>query len=106
MTAKELNDTNFDAIIAATDKPVLVDFHAEWCGPCKMLGPLIDEIAEEQKDDTLVAKVNIEEAPQIASRYGITSIPALLVFKDGQQINSSRGVQSKDAILKLIAGAA
>jgi thioredoxin 1 len=106
MTAKELNDSNFDAIIAAADKPVLVDFHAEWCGPCKMLSPLIDEIAEEQSDDTIVAKVNIEDAPQTASRYGITSIPALLVFKDGQPVSSSRGVQSKDAILKLIKGAA
>ncbi len=106
MKTEQLDKTNFDTTIANPDKPVLVDFYADWCGPCKMLGPVIDEIAEEQDGEAVVAKLNIDEAPEIASRYGITSIPALVVFKGGEPVVSSRGVQSKDSITKLIAGAA
>lgn len=101
-----LDETNFEATIGGSEKPVLVDFYADWCGPCKMLSPIIDEIADEQGDNAVVAKLNIEQAGAIASRFGITSIPALIVFKGGEPVASARGVQSKDAINKLIASAA
>jgi thioredoxin 1 len=106
MKTTSLNASNFDTTIAAADRPVLVDFYADWCGPCQMLSPIIDEIAAEQGDQAVVAKLNIEEAGSIASRFGITSIPALIVFKDGEPVARASGMQSKDAINQLIASAA
>jgi len=106
MKTTTLNETNFDATIESSDRPVLVDFYADWCGPCQMLGPIIEEVAEEQGDKAVVAKLNIDDARGIASRFGITSIPALIVFKGGQPVASANGVQSKEAINKLIASAA
>ena len=106
MKTTSLDESNFDATIASSDKPVLVDFYADWCGPCQMLGPIIDEVAEEQGDKAVVAKLNIDHAQQIAVRFGITTIPALIVFKDGKAVNTARGMQSKDAISRLIASAA
>ncbi|MGI9240898.1 MAG: thioredoxin [Verrucomicrobiales bacterium] len=106
MKTTTLNESNFDATIEASDKPVLVDFYADWCGPCQMLSPIIEEIADEQGDRAVVAKLNIDDARGIASRFGITSIPALIVFKGGQPVASANGMQSKDAISALIAGAA
>ena len=100
-----LNTSNFDATIGGADKPVLVDFYADWCGPCKMIGPIIEEVAEEQGESAIVAKLNVDEAPEIASRLGITSIPALIVFNDGQPVARAHGVQSKDAIHQLITSA-
>lgn len=106
MKTTPLDESNFETTIAASDRPVLVDFYADWCGPCKMLSPIIDEVAEEQGDAAVVAKLNIEDAGAIASRFGITSIPTLIVFKDGQAVGRANGIQSKDAINKLIASAA
>ena len=106
MKTTALNDSNFDSTINSSDKPVLVDFYADWCGPCKMLEPIIDEVAAEQGDKAVVAKVNIEDSPGVASRYGITTIPALVVFKGGKRVTDSRGVQSKGSIHKLINSAA
>jgi thioredoxin 1 len=105
MKANELTSETFSTTLASTTQPVLIDFHAEWCGPCKMLGPIIDQVANDQSGNSVVAKLNIDNAPEIAARYAITSIPALIVFKDGQPVASSRGVQSKGAIEKLIAQA-
>lgn len=106
MNTTHLDSTNFDTTVSGTNQPVLVDFYAEWCGPCKMLSPIIDEVATEQIGKSVVAKLNIEDAGDIASRYGVTSIPALIVFKDGKPVANASGLQSKDAINKLIESAA
>ena len=102
MKPTSLTDATFDATLTSTPQPILVDFYADWCGPCRMLGPIIDQLASEQEGKALIVKVNIDDAPNVASRFGITSIPALIVFKDGQPVASARGVQSKVALEKLI----
>ena len=105
MKAIELTSENFDQTISENDLPVLVDFHAEWCGPCKMLGPVIEEIAGEQEGKAIVAKVDIDQAKDIAQRFGITSIPTLIVFKGGEPSALVRGMQTKAAIESMIANA-
>src|SRR5687768_18461320 len=100
--AIELNDANFDQIINS-DKPVLVDFWAEWCGPCKMIGPVVEEIAVEQDGKALVAKVDVDAAPELARRFGIKAIPTLIVFKNGEPVNVFRGVQDKAVLIAALA---
>lgn len=100
MAVIELTNENFDTVIAS-DQPVLVDFWAPWCGPCRMVSPIVDAIAEENTDVT-VGKVNIDEQPDIASRYGIMSIPTLLVFEKGELTNKAVGARPKPAILKML----
>lgn len=78
-----LTTTTFDEEVGASDAPVLVDFWAEWCGPCKMIAPILDEIAEEQGEKLKIVKVNVDEAGELAQRYGVMSIPTLLVFANG-----------------------
>ncbi|MGK0186994.1 MAG: thioredoxin 1 [Verrucomicrobiales bacterium] len=97
MKTLELNNNSFETAIQG-DLPVLVDFWAEWCWPCKMLGPVVDEIAVEQAGKAVVAKVNIDESPELAARFGIQAIPSLLVFKGGEVVNTLRGVQPKAAL--------
>ena len=92
---------NFDEITNQNDKPVLLDFWAPWCGPCRMLGPIIDEIATEN-DSIVVGKVNVDEQPELAGRFGIMSIPTIVVMKDGKIANQTMGVQPKAAILSLL----
>lgn len=101
---KHFTDANFEAevIEASKDKPVLVDFYAEWCAPCKMQGPIVEEVAKEMGEEAVVGKLNTEEAMQTASKFGIMSIPTLLVFKDGKIVEQFVGVQTKDGLVETL----
>ncbi|GAA4282552.1 thioredoxin [Brevibacterium daeguense] len=98
--SKEVTDATFDAEVLKSDKPVLVDFWAPWCGPCRMVSPIVDEIADENADKLNVVKVNTDENMETAAAYGITSIPALYVFKDGEVAKTIIGARPKPALLQ------
>lgn len=101
MEIKALTSENFEAEVLKESKTVLVDFWASWCGPCRMLSPVVDQIAEERQD-IKVCKVNIDEQPELAQKFDVMSIPTLLVFRNGKQVNSSVGVRPKQDILNLL----
>jgi len=96
------NDENFDADVLQSDKPVLLDLWAEWCGPCKMIAPLLDEAAEEYADRLTVAKLNIDENPVTPPKYGIRSIPTLMLFKDGAVHAQKIGAMSKSQLAEFL----
>jgi len=101
--AQEVNDINFVEIVLKSDKPVIVDFWAEWCGPCRMIGPFIEQIGEEYKDKALVVKCDVDSSPDVARRYSIRNIPTVLYFKGGQAVDKQVGAAAKAAfIAKLI----
>ena len=95
-----LSDSTFDENIAGADTPVLVDFWAEWCGPCKMIAPILEEIAAEQQGKVTVAKLNVDEHPDLARRYDVMSIPTLLVFSDGELRKRLIGAKGKGQLLE------
>ena len=98
-----LSESTFEETIKSSAKPVLVDFWAEWCGPCKLIAPILDEIAEEQSEKLRVAKLNVDEAPHIAQRLQVLSIPTMILFKNGQQVARLVGAKSKTALLNDLA---
>ena len=98
-----LSDATFDETLAGSDTPVLVDFWAEWCGPCKMIAPTLAEIASEQKGKLAIGKLNVDDNPDTARRFDVMSIPTLLVFKDGQQVKRLVGAKGKGQLLQDLA---
>ena len=100
MSALKINKNNFDLVINS-DKPVLLDFYADWCGPCRMVSPIVEQIAAENPQ-YLVAKVNVDEEPELAAQFGVSSIPLLAVVKNGKIVNKSAGAKPKHQILALL----
>lgn len=101
MKVLEVNNENFEKEVLESERPVLIDFFADWCAPCKMLSPIVEQIAEEN-DQIKVVKINIDNEQELAVKYGIMSIPTLVVIKNGQESSRSVGLISKEEILELI----
>jgi thioredoxin 1 len=103
MGTKKVTDETFEADVLKNDKPVLVDYWAEWCGPCKMVAPVLEAIAEEHGDKLDIVKLNVDENPKVAQKYGILNIPTLGVFKNGEVVKELVGARSKSALLRELA---
>ena len=101
MSVLTITKSNFEETVLKSDKPVLLDFWASWCGPCRMQGPIIDQLAEAHSN-VVFGKVNVDEEPDLASEYGITSIPTLIIFRDGRVIDQVTGVTSKASIERML----
>ncbi len=102
MEVMKLTAGNFDSTVEKADKPVLVDFWASWCGPCRMVSPIVDEIGEESDGSYGVGKVNVDEEPELAARFNVMSIPTLIVFRDGKPAKTAIGARGKEEILSLL----
>lgn len=104
MSVIEVTSQNYEKEILKSEKPVLIDFYANWCGPCKMMSPIIDEIAEELKENVTVGKVNVDENQDLAMEYGIMSIPTLVILKNGETVKTFVGVTDKETIKSALNG--
>ena len=102
MSVVNLNEKNFEEEVLKCDKPVLIDFWASWCGPCRMMSPVVDEIAGEMKDSVKVCKINIDEEQNLAVKYNVMSIPTFVVLKNGKEVGRTVGVQDKQEIIKML----
>jgi len=103
MATKNVTDASFAADVLQSDKPVLVDFWAEWCGPCRMVGPILEEISNEHGDKLTIVKLNVDENPSIAANYGVSSIPTMNVFKGGEVVKQIVGAKPKAKLLEDLA---
>ena len=101
MSVLNIHQANFQQEVLRSDKPVLLDFWAAWCGPCRMVAPIVEEIAA-QRPDIKVGKINVDEQPELAGRFGVMSIPTLVVMRDGQVVRQSVGAQPKERILAML----
>jgi thioredoxin len=99
---QQINDADFDSKVLNGGKPAFVDFWAPWCGPCRLIGPIVEELAPSYQDKAIIAKVNVDDNPLIAQRYGVTSIPTLMMFKDGKLVDRTLGVMPKAALQSFI----
>ena len=102
MATLNVTDSDFDAQVLKNSLPVLVDFWAPWCGPCKMAGPILEELSEEHKDKLVIAKVNVDENNGMSEKYGVMSIPTVILFKGGQELGRQTGFSGKEAYIELI----
>ncbi|MDD3861773.1 MAG: thioredoxin [Candidatus Gracilibacteria bacterium] len=104
MADVKFTDENFEEEVLKSELPVLVDFYADWCGPCRMMAPVIDEVANEYEGKWKIGKCNVDESPTMAAKFGVQSIPTLLFFKGGQVTNMALGFQSKEALKQRLDG--
>ena len=102
--ALELTDNNFEELVLKSDKPVMVDFWAEWCGPCRMVGPVVEELGKEYDGKAVVGKLNVDNNPQVAMKYGIRSIPTILFIKNGEVVDRSVGAVPKAMLAQKLEG--
>lgn len=102
MSVKHFSNDTFQSEVLQGSGPILVDFWAPWCGPCKMLGPVIDGLADELSGKAVVGKVDIDDEPDLAAKYGVVTIPTIILFKDGQEVNRLVGVQSKLTLTQMV----
>lgn len=102
MSVLKITKENFEKEVLKSDKPILLDFWASWCGPCRMVGPIVEQIAEETSDTARVGKINVDEEQELAQAFQVMSIPTLVVMKDGKVVKSTVGVQSKQALLSML----
>lgn len=97
----KLTETNFNEVLKQ-EKPVLIDFYADWCGPCKMQAPILEQVSQALEGQAIVGKVNVDEERNLARQYGIMSIPTLIVFKDGKEVNRISGLAQKDRLISMV----
>ena len=100
--ATDIRQDNFDTFISQSGKPVLVDFWATWCGPCRMLSPVVEEVSREHENELTVGKVNVDDCPELAQKFGVMSIPTLILFKDGQPVDKRIGYMPKNELEQML----
>lgn len=102
MAIQHVTDSDFDTAVLGSSTPVFVDFWAPWCGPCRMIGPVVEELAPEYEGKVVMTKINVDDNPQVAQKYQVTSIPTLMMFKDGKVVDRTMGAMPKSELQKFI----